>query len=67
MFAPVPAGVERFDGSSEVNMVADDGEIRYLLLRVVKSASLNPKESQLQAQTEEKVLTNLSLWIRFQQ
>lgn len=67
MFAPVPAGVERFDGSSEVNMVADDGEIKYLLLRVVKSASLNPKESQLRAQTREVVLTNLSLWIRFQQ
>lgn len=42
VFAPVPAGVERFDGSSEVKIVADDGEIMYLLLSVAMSASLKP-------------------------
>ncbi len=35
-------GVERFDGSSEVKIVAEDGEMRYLALRVARRASLKP-------------------------
>ena len=42
MLAPVASGVEKFDGSSEVKMVALEGEIRYLALIVAKRASLNP-------------------------
>lgn len=29
MFAPVAVGVDRLEGSSEVKMVAEDGEMRY--------------------------------------
>ena len=42
----MPMGVERFDGSSDVNMVAEEGDIRYLLLSVASKASLNPKIDQ---------------------
>jgi hypothetical protein len=42
VFAPVPVGVEILDGISEVNIVADEGEMRYLDWRVCSSASLNP-------------------------
>jgi hypothetical protein len=38
----VPIGVERFEGSSDVKIVAEDGEIIYLLLRVEIKASLKP-------------------------
>jgi hypothetical protein len=41
--APVPIGVERFDGSSDVKMVAEEGDIRYLVLSVASKASLNPE------------------------
>jgi hypothetical protein len=40
--APVPIGVERLEGSSDVKIVAEDGEIIYLLLRVDIKASLKP-------------------------
>lgn len=43
VFAPVPMGVERFDGSSEVKIVAEDGEMTYLALRVARRASLKPR------------------------
>lgn len=33
-----------FEGSSEVKMVALEGEIRYLAFRVARSASLNPDQ-----------------------
>ena len=42
----MPIGVERFDGSSDVKMVAEDGDIRYLVLRVASRASLNPNIGQ---------------------
>jgi hypothetical protein len=31
VFAPVAMGVEMFEGSSEVNIVADEGEMMYLV------------------------------------
>jgi hypothetical protein len=42
VFAPVPAGVEMLDGISEVKMVADEGEMRYLEFKVCRSDSLKP-------------------------
>lgn len=39
---PVATGVVKFEGSSEVNIVALEGEMRYRELRVAMSASLNP-------------------------
>lgn len=42
VFAPVPRGVERLEGSSEVKIVAEEGEMRYFAWRVARSASLNP-------------------------
>lgn len=43
VFAPVAAGVVRLEGSSEMNIVALEGEMRYLAVRVERSASLKPK------------------------
>ncbi len=37
--------MERLEGSSDVKIVAEDGEIRYLELRVAINASLNPKST----------------------
>lgn len=34
VLAPVPAGVEMFEGISEVKIVADEGEMRYFELSV---------------------------------
>lgn len=34
--------MERFEGSSEMNMVALEGEMRYLAVRVERRASLKP-------------------------
>jgi hypothetical protein len=42
VFAPVPVGVEILEGNSEVNIVADDGDMRYLECNVWSSASLKP-------------------------
>lgn len=42
----MPIGVERFDGSSDVKMVADDGDIRYFVFRVASKASLKPNIGQ---------------------
>ena len=39
---PVGAGVVKVDGSSEVNIVFDEGEMRYFALRVATRASLKP-------------------------
>lgn len=42
VFAPVATGVVRLEGSSEMNIVALEGEMRYLAVRVERSASLKP-------------------------
>ena len=42
MFAPVASGVDMLEGSSEVNIVALEGEMRYFELRVAIRASLKP-------------------------
>lgn len=42
VLAPVATGVERFEGSSEMKMVALEGEMRYLAVRVERRASLKP-------------------------
>ena len=42
VLAPVPAGVEILEGISEVKIVADEGEMRYLDWIVARSASLKP-------------------------
>jgi hypothetical protein len=46
VFAPVPMGVDMFEGISDVNIVADEGEMRYLVCRVWRSASLKPVHCQ---------------------
>lgn len=46
VLAPVATGVERFEGSSEMNMVALEGEMRYLAVRVERRASLKPVLSE---------------------
>lgn len=46
VLAPVATGVERFEGSSEMNMVALEGEMRYLDVRVERRASLKPVLSE---------------------
>jgi hypothetical protein len=40
----VPIGVDRFEGSSEVKIVAEEGDIRYFVFSVVRRASLNPSK-----------------------
>ena len=42
VLAPVGMGVEKVEGSSEVKMVAEDGEMIYLAARVERRASLKP-------------------------
>lgn len=42
VFAPVPAGVLMLEGSSEVKIVALEGEMRYLVFSVARRASLKP-------------------------
>lgn len=42
MLAPVATGVVKFDGSSEENIVALDGEIKYLAFSVASKDSLKP-------------------------
>ena len=42
MFAPVATGVVKLDGSSEVKMVALEGDMRYLEFSVPTKASLKP-------------------------
>ena len=44
VLAPVARGVESALGSSEVKIVALDGEMRYLVVSVSKRASLKPGE-----------------------
>jgi hypothetical protein len=39
---PVGKGVEKLEGSSEVKIVAVEGESVYLLARVCRSAGVNP-------------------------
>lgn len=45
VFAPVATGVVMLDGSSEVKIVALDGEMRYREFRVATKASLKPNAS----------------------
>lgn len=40
--APVGRGVDTEEGSSEVKMLAEEGEILYFSMRVVRRASLKP-------------------------
>lgn len=40
--APVPIGVDKLDGNSDVKIVALEGEIKYFVVSVLKSASRNP-------------------------
>ena len=42
VLAPVATGVERLDGSSEVKIVALEGEMRYFAWSVARRASLKP-------------------------
>jgi len=42
VLVPVPAGVEMLEGSSEVKIVAEEGEMRYLVWRTDMRASLKP-------------------------
>ena len=42
MFAPVAPGVVKFDGNSEVKIVALEGEMRYFMFSVARRASLKP-------------------------
>jgi len=42
VLAPVPVGVEMFEGISDVKIVAEEGEIMYFDCMVDKSASLKP-------------------------
>lgn len=46
VLAPVATGVVRLEGSSEVKIVALEGEIRYLADKVARRASLNPVQSE---------------------
>lgn len=39
---PVATGVVRLEGSSEVKIVALEGEMRYFAVRMARRASLNP-------------------------
>lgn len=39
---PVPLGVAKLEGNSLINIVAELGDIRYRLVKVVSRASLNP-------------------------
>lgn len=43
MLVPVPAGVETLDGISDVKMVADEGDTRYLAWIVCMRDSLKPE------------------------
>ena len=42
MLAPVATGVVKLEGSSDEKMVALDGDMRYLAIKVASNASLNP-------------------------
>ena len=48
VLAPVGAGVEKFEGSSEVKIVALEGEMRKRDFSVSRRASLKPGVGQLQ-------------------
>lgn len=43
VFIPVAIGVDMFDGISDVNIVAEEGEMRYLACRWAMRASVNPR------------------------
>ncbi len=51
MFAPVPIGVEILDGISDVKIVAEDGETRYLAWIVWRSDSLKPTQMSVDVQS----------------
>ena len=54
MFAPVATGVVMLDGSSEVKMVALDGDMRYLEFKVPTKASLKPTALVSLAKKQER-------------
>lgn len=43
VWAPVPIGVEKLEGSSDVKIVALEGEMRYLEMMVCMRASRKPE------------------------
>ena len=45
VFVPVGPGVVKVEGSSDVNMVFEEGEMRYLAFRVARRASLKPENA----------------------
>lgn len=47
VLAPVATGVVRLDGSSEVNIVALEGDMRYLAFNAASRASLKPKGTKV--------------------
>ena len=49
MLAPVPAGVDILEGSSLVKIVAEEGEMRYLVWRVDIKLSLKPAEARVRS------------------
>ena len=49
VFAPVPMGVDTLDGISDVKIVAEDGETRYLVWMVWRSDSLKPVQMSVDA------------------
>jgi hypothetical protein len=61
VFAPVPVGVEILDGISEVKIVAEEGEMRYLFCRIPSSVSLKPMS--LSACVRQKLCSKTDLLI----
>ena len=45
VFVPVGPGVVKVEGSSDVNIVFDEGEMRYLAFKVASRASLKPENA----------------------
>ena len=62
--APVATGVVKFEGSSDENMVALEGEMRYLAFKVASKASLNPVTDELFEMECTKSLTYLLPYYR---
>jgi hypothetical protein len=65
VFAPVPVGVEMFDGISDVKIVAEEGEMRYLDCNVPSNDSLKPKSSLAPITHEASIMTDLLIGIRY--
>jgi hypothetical protein len=65
VFAPVPVGVEIFDGISEVKIVAEEGEMRYLDCNVPSNDSLKPMSLLARAIHGPSRMTDLLIVIRY--